>query len=450
MFRFVSNGVYRLLIAIPLVILALNALFLVRWGVDLPFWDDWRQYGSNDLGSFKLSYLFTPVNDTLYPVGKFLDSLALRSFGAHAVAYQLLSLVAVLGALLWLIWQLLGLSEAPRLVRALAFCFTLPMLQPDSYWGLQNLAYHQTLPLIAVLAILYLVLRLQTAADNSWPTYIGIGLLGFLSGFSYISGAFAIVGLSAVLLLYGGNYRRYGWALVVPAVICLLAQLWVIIFYQKGMHLAEYGMAYPWQIDFWMYALGKVSRAFLLSPAPQYAVWSLALTFLVLGAWGLLLWRRPSLLLVALTVVIGLYLLIVAAGRANYRYDHVISPLQVYEFGFARFHYFWLTLIWPFLVMAAWQLKKSRLIGVLAVIPVIWLSSTAVLHHSNHYEWTMNLRQQGLECIQTQYAEGQTAIGCPTVHPIDTPDLLPADIRPAIQNAIQRKASFVEQLKPLP
>ena len=207
----------------------------------MPFWDDWRQYADDELGSLTLSYLFTPINDTLFPVGQLLDSLAFRLFGAHAVAYQLLSLVAVMGSILWLIWQLLQQMALPPLVRAVAFCFTLPMLQPDSYWGLQNLAYHQALPLIAVLAVVYLAQRHVV----TWSSYVAVGLLGFFAGLSYISGAFAMVALSVVLFCYGGGSRRLAWALALPALLCTLAQLWVIFFYQQGLHVDEYPMAFP-------------------------------------------------------------------------------------------------------------------------------------------------------------------------------------------------------------
>lgn len=103
-----ERALFWLLIALPGVAMVVNAVSLVRHGVDIPFWDDWRQYDSGDLGNLSLAYLFTPANDTLYPVGRLLDSLAVRLLDGHSVAYQLISLVAVLGGLLALQWRLLS------------------------------------------------------------------------------------------------------------------------------------------------------------------------------------------------------------------------------------------------------------------------------------------------------------------------------------------------------
>src|SRR5690554_3941464 len=88
------------LVALPIASLVISAVTLVMHGVDVPFWDDWRAYHSGGLGDFGLSYLFTPANDTLYPVGRVLDSAAQRWLHGHSIAYQLLSLVAIQGALL--------------------------------------------------------------------------------------------------------------------------------------------------------------------------------------------------------------------------------------------------------------------------------------------------------------------------------------------------------------
>src|SRR5690606_36271484 len=99
----------------------------VQYGIAIPFWDDWRAYHSGNLGDFSPGYLFTPANDTLYPVGRILDSAAQRWLDGHSIAYQLISLLVVQGALVALQWRLLVHCVTDRLWRALAFSFTLPM-----------------------------------------------------------------------------------------------------------------------------------------------------------------------------------------------------------------------------------------------------------------------------------------------------------------------------------
>ncbi len=186
-----------LFIAFPLISLTIAAVSWLRFGIDLPYMDDWREYNNRMLGSYDLSYLFTSANDTMYPVGKFLDSLAYRTLNGNAIPYQLLSMLILLGGLLYFQWKLLNIALKDRLLSSCAFVFTLLMLQPDSYWGLQNLAYHQGIPTLGILASIFIVVRPKWSVPIAVPSLFIIGLL---SGFSYISGAFAILTVSLVWL----------------------------------------------------------------------------------------------------------------------------------------------------------------------------------------------------------------------------------------------------------
>lgn len=453
--------VNALLIALPLCSLGLNAIFLVRWGVDLPFWDDWRQYNSSYLGSFDLRYLFTPVNDTLYPVGQWLDSMAFRWLGGHAVAYQLLSLIGVLGGLLYLIWRLLGLMTSSPLLRALAFSFTLPLLQPESYWGLQNLAYHQALPLLAVLWVLWLCVNPNTATRRM--TLVYSAALSLLAGLSYISGAFAMLVLAVVLWWVTPQSRRLAIAIFIPALLTTLAQTWVIVFYQQGMHLSQYPMTMPWAGDFWWYSLGKFGQALLFNPA--YPIWSLVGIVLVLLCLLGLSWHlfKNELKTPLATVWFGLwgvilvYVALVAAGRASYRFDNMTTPLEVFAFGFARFHYFWITVCWPFVVIAFAQVVGGltmpfrQVLGGMGVggatgFLAYWLLATPVMQHSAYYEEAMGYRHQAWLCLNEKIAQREPVLACPSVHPIDTPELLPDNLRFAVGEALKKGASFTQKL----
>ena len=96
----------------------------------------------------QLERLFQPINYTLSPVGLALDALAQRFLDGNSVAYQLFSMVIVLGALLWLQWRLLLRALADRGLAALCFSLALLMVQPGSYCGLEHLAYPHALPLV--------------------------------------------------------------------------------------------------------------------------------------------------------------------------------------------------------------------------------------------------------------------------------------------------------------
>src|SRR4029079_1575057 len=125
-------------LVIPVLSLLAGAVAWLRYGIDLPFFDDWRAYIQGRSGSFDLSFLFTPENGTYYPIGKVLDAIAQRYLDGNSVAYQFLSMIIVLGSLLALQWRLLSSVMKDRLLAASAFSLTIFMLQPGSYWGHQN------------------------------------------------------------------------------------------------------------------------------------------------------------------------------------------------------------------------------------------------------------------------------------------------------------------------
>lgn len=459
------------LVAIPLACFALNALMWLAYGVDIPFWDDWRAYESGGAGSLDIAYLFKPSNDTLYPVGIFLDSLAHRVLGGNSVAYQLISLVAVLGALLLLQWRLLRSVLGDPLLTACAFAATLFMLQPDSYWGMQNMAYHQAIPVVAVLWALYLVLVAPWRSRLSPVLLLAIGLT---AGMTYISGAFAVLATGIALILAAKVLRigpgvpllRGGAWLTLAGIATAIPQLWVIVVHQKGTHRADAPMAYPTEPDFWLYLSGKLGRSLMLPmerPVLSLAVVALACAALLVAlAWAAKTARsnaagtraateavvapvtRAFIILLALGAVVGVYLAIVAAGRTHLRPPN-LSPLDIFVTGFHRFHFFWATILWPWLLAAgvlAAQRRSRALATAVAVgcalATVGWCAASGAFRHKEFYEAANGMRIEGIKCIHERL-EGSQPIVCGT--------LLPADLTVALRNAERLDASFSRALE---
>lgn len=194
-----------LLLLVPVAALAYMAVTFLSLAVDIPMVDDWRSYDSGEIGSFSLEYLFRPANDTMYPVGKFLDALAQHALNGNSVAYKFLSMLTVLGTILWLQWRLLSSVFDDRFVAACSFTASLLMLQPASYWGGSNLAYHQAIPLICLLASLNMIVAVEGSMKLKMPMLFCLGLV---SGFTYISGAFSTLAVAAVLLVIGTMVAR--------------------------------------------------------------------------------------------------------------------------------------------------------------------------------------------------------------------------------------------------
>jgi hypothetical protein len=437
----IERFVVALLLLAPLVSLAVNALAWLNYGIDLPYADDWRTYQEGTAYSLALSDLFTPENDTLFPVGRFLDVLAMRWLAGNSVAYQFLSMLAVLGGLLYLQWQLLLRVLPDRVLAAAAFSLTLFMLQPESYWGMQNLAYHQAIPLLCLLACLLIVIT-PPRPLVALPVLLCLGLV---SGLSYISGAFAMLTLAGVVLAFAAfsprqrrSYAFSALALLIAGVVTTIAQIWVIVSAQKGQISAKVPWATPDEMDFWAYLLGKFGRALLLpatTPGISLVVTAAVLVLVAVITLGLFLrllrrrLRSPeeaqlALVVVSLVAVVFVYLLLVAAGRSNLRPDSVTAFLDIFAFGFLRFHFFWATLLWPWVGAAIlfWLSRQPRGRGrtlgaafllVALVLPLA--ASLGAFAHAASYKARLAYRLENeVACLETSLQK-DGAIDCPVM-----------------------------------
>ena len=444
-----------LLYLLPLLSLFVSAVDLLKYGIDMPFYDDWREYAANRMGSFELAYLFKPANDTLYPFGLFLDSLAFIFLNGNSIAYQFISLICVQGSILFLIYKLISKCETSPINKALAFSLTIFILQPDSYWGLQNLAYHQAIPLICILTNIYFFLSNQKFKS---AVYFFMALS---SGLSYTSGAFSMLTLGMIFLAIKliapkenlkDSYSNLLW-LILPAIITTLAQLWVIVGIQHGTHRADVPMAFPWESDFWLYMLGKVSRS-LLFPAGHpllslfLTIFAIVITIYLIIRTSRLLFQctscieeqkyNLSVVLVSLFSTVFVYLILVSAGRANMRPANIIDTLDVFISGYARFHFYWITLLWPFAALAALSFTNTKITKAILAFSLclfLFIIVKPALDHKLTLKYGQSLRLEGISCVQSALENADKSILCPT--------LKPTELRPALANAINTDASFL-------
>jgi hypothetical protein len=450
-------------VALPIACLCWMALQWLNHGIDLPYFDDWRDYASGNIASLSPAYLFRPANDTLYVVGKTLDALAFRVLRGNSVAYQFLSMTIVLGSLLALQWNLLKAGVPNRLLCAAAFSLTVLMIQPDSYWGLQNLAYHQALPLVFILTSIYVV----TVAKWQWVARAGaLFILGLLSGLTYISGAFAILAVALTLIACIAINRRAFLTLVPDAAALLLAglvttsaQAWVILFQQKGHIHTRTAWALPTDIDFWLYLFGKIGRSLMLpSRMPLIslivvgAMFAIALSVAAVSLYRVSIAKglnegqtRASLTTLLLFASVFCYLLMVAAGRADLRGPAISTPLQIFSFGFIRFHFFWATLLWPWVFAGAVQrwseqslIQRSMLAAAAGAI-VIFATAQGAFSHNSYFRHASVQANANAECLRRALMAGGQ-IYCPRLYP--------TDMTQAYANAVSMGASFVRYFPP--
>lgn len=465
----------RVLTALPVLSLVLAATAWLRYGIDLPWFDDWRGYAAGTIDSLDLDYLFRPMNDTMSPVGLALDALAQRFLDGNSIAYQFLSMVTVLGSLLLLQWKLLTRALGERWQVALCFLCTVLMLQPDSYWGLENLAYYQALPLVFILWALWLLSGPVSPGLWRGPA---VGLLALLAGMTYISGAFTAlaVGLTSMLLtgrLHAGVERRQrmlGWAWFTAAAgLTVAMQFYFSVLKFRGTH-AGIPLALPWEGPFWAFYLGKLGRSLLLPPDWPWT--SLLLTILAcvvsltsavllllraVAPAGTIRERQVVSVLLPLGALVFVYLMLVAAGRTNFRPPEMHDLMEIFVHGFTRFHFFWATLLWPW-VMAALLVLGSRIASLERTGP--WWSLPAGLvvaalaiegggfDHMASQELVGENRTHLAQCLLKELQRGGE-VRCEGLLPPRYSDSAP-DAFPAYLYAKKIGASFVRNFPTLP
>ncbi len=455
-------------IGLPVLSLIISVLSWLRFGLDLPFVDDWRGYHSGRMHSLDFDYLFHPVNDTLTPVGFALDALAQRYLDGNSIAYQFLSMILVLGGLLLLQWKLLLMTLNDRFFASICFSFTLLMLQPDSYWGQQNMAYHQALPILFLFAAFYILLHTSIKIYFRIPA---ITLLGILASLSYISGAFAtlVAGLGLILFYMVARKQSFMHRYMEGGLLLSLVGL-VLTLYQFNQsvpgfttHRSDAPMAFPNSLDYWMFLFGKIGRALFLSQ--NNLEWSLFVVIVfILAIIGFLVGFYYRLIKFAdysrfnfwlifslISFFVFIYLLIIAAGRANLRPSYVSESLDVFSFGFNRFHFFWVTVLVPWLVGALllklFDTGKSDIGNASAFISlpflavVLLLVYSGVLRHWPVYKQISLSRAETISCL-AQELQRNDSIYC---FELNMPDF-----RPAYNYARTTNASFIRYFPVLP
>lgn len=452
----------RLCWIVPVLMLAANVLSWLRYGTDFPFYDDWRAYAAGDIRSLHPAHLFQVVNNTMSPVGFALDALAQRWLDGNTVAYQLLSMLVVLGGLLWLQWRLLAWALPDPLKRAVAFAFTVFMLQSATYWGEQNLAYQQALPLLLLLGSLHAIV---VNRGPLWVLACVVAALGVLAGFSYISGAVSALVMGVILLLchalakparvlHGqaaekmaelqARVRVGGLALLLTGAAMTAVQLYATRMIGGADRSETFPVRWPTHPDFWVYLLGKLGRSFgaaFQSVTGEVAfalVMTLVLAGVLLLALRRLVWRggqepsdsslwRLSLVYFPLAAAVGVYLALVAFGRAGFRDASIQSWHEVFLFAYQRFHFFWITLLLPWTAAALLSMLPSheasadrsarRQAGAWAAVILLivgWgvAGARGVFDVSTYYEQGRKTRAETIRCMSAQLGSGEP-IMCP-------------------------------------
>lgn len=159
---------------------------------------------------------------------------------------------------------------------------------------------------------------------------------------------------------------------------------------------------------------------------------------------------KHTIILISLSATLFVYLLLIAAGRTNIRSELTQAPLDIFVFGFERFHFFWVTLLWPWLALYIIQhntnkaSSNSRIkytAALFTLLAALLIFTTPVLNHHDYYKNHMLSRLNGVKCLQTKIQDGGS---------LNCQDLFPHDLSQAINNAKRADASFTRSLVYMP
>lgn len=450
-----------LAMTVPPIVFAYMLVVFLSEGVDLPYFDDWDDYARAISGDLSAGHLFQGTRSTIYPVGKALDSLILPRLNGNTLAYQVLTLVTVLGGIMLLQWRLLIGMIGSRWLAASAFLLTIGMLQPISYWGAQYFAFHQALPLLAYLLLLYVLLVTQ------WPhaaKAIVYFVLGVISGFAYLSGGFAgLAGAVALIALGFARHREdfklagiaFGTASLVTAVV-----QWSFLGPGTDNQFGRY--TYPTEIDFYTFGLGKISRSLGLPASSAGISFTIAAAMTAFTV-ALVLrtirdaYSRPILssrrddraaILIFLSTALAVYLGLISYGRANMFRPPASGFLDAFAFGYTRFHFLWLTVLWPWVFAEAFTfVRRTRWLAlgpvslaVASCIATAWLVSPAFDFRPAFRE-VNRFKVRGIACIQNQLMTA-TSINCPELY------FFRPDLTHDYAIAVEKDVGFIASVPP--
>gem|GEM_PF-3931581 len=469
--EWLNNFILFSMIFIVSAVFFYQFFILISYGVDVPIDDDWGDLIQHRTGSFSLKSLFFPTNDSLCVPGRLLDSISTYLFSGNSIIFQGVSYLLVLGSLVYFQFALLHEFAVNKLVLALGVLTISFMLQAGSYWGVQAGAYNQALPILCVLIILLLITK--RSINNITINTLLISIIGTLCGLSYISGAIAMLVLTCWTLLMmkaapnslNKHYKSSAIGLGLATLITLPLQLWVILVYQTGhVHtLVPVALpikwALPFKMPFWAFFLGMFSRSVgFWNDYTPYA-WLVSSTILILIfccsfylLYNFLICRdikaredKFKLLYAfgALLIVIFAYAIIVSSGRANLRPSDISSFSDIFTLAQLRFHFFWFTLLFPWIAIIVGNYLSNRYKGIflnLSILSLIFIISLHLIHVSNildfqkYYSTAGNRKLNTLSCIYDKEQRGEK-ITCP-----DT--FWGADITEGIAYARQLGLSF--------
>lgn len=277
-----------------LVAFLVLALFVDRFGVDVPYWDEWVElpfYAARQAGTLTAHDIWAQHNEHRIPLSRLISVALFDLLGEWNVVAQMAVSAAVMGlAVGGLAYTLVRLGVSPLIVLAVAVLLTSPLQWENILWGYQIHCFTLLLGIVLALGAVALdaALRVRTVA----LAILGclIATFSFASGLALWPAIGAMLALRAVLV--AGSMRavlasrplllRLG-AFALAAMVCA-----ALYFHGYTAPHNEFGAPSPLAFAIWMLRV----LGYPLLEAPTAAHIALALGLWTCVGLALVGWAR--------------------------------------------------------------------------------------------------------------------------------------------------------------
>jgi hypothetical protein len=413
---------FRAGISLCILAFLLHFSAILRYAVNVPYWDEWEAFQPNGLlKNPTLAQFFAQHNEHRILTTKLLTYALYEIDGWNLVTHQAINFI-IYGLTVFLLIYIVKKS-APQLPAWILLFFSLFLFTTvnweNHFWGFQT-QFHFSL------TFLFLSVWFLFKENQAWGNLLLGVFFAFLLIYSLSGGLVESVALTFIYtcfkllrLKHSDNKKLEIIQLFVAnALIIGIIGSYFIGYVKPGNH-PPYTL--PYEKRFWVYFLNLLSGGFGYKVA-NILPGSLILLFTTIPIIGEFYKKRGDLdnktwILITLTLCIFASLLSIVIGRAQFgtghskasRYAEVIIMLIPLSIA-----------MWSIYLGDRPKFRRNLLL-------VFWLfcfgSYFSYWNFWKVYRSTANDRALGVECIKNYYINGGDG-NCPTIYPMPIPDRL--------------------------
>ena len=437
--------------AIAIVCVLLAFLFMthsaIKYGLFLPNMDDWRYFSPGVMNWDEGFSPFTPINDTISAVPFLLDQIIFRAIGYDFRSARLLSFGWV-ALYLWLVLKISNLIS-DKVFASVSILLAIFALRVGGYWDYPTyIAYHQALPLIFCIGIIYLTAKRFFDDEKAKRFHLfGIAALAMFACLSYISGAVAVLALAGAYLLMASCSNAYknsvlytGVVLGIVGVLGFLFQFLMVSAVQGDLlsHSHARSNVFPNDSRFWFFAFGILAKS-IGSDGVGFVVNFVVVPLIFVGiagvaAFGLFKFCRfdkyegekedgiaELICIPALFVLFG-YVFVVSFGRGGF----LPGGFDFREISIAkgRFHFWWVSALIPLLIFSIYPFFKNSIrscvaLSVISIYLIFQFIQYSTFDWNGRFLALAEVEEKGVECLEQKMSMQDTPVVCVDLHPSD-------------------------------